>query len=192
MQDPQMDIEGQRQFSLHSAGVIPDRVDGRWWVAHTRPRAEKALSADLCRLAIMHYLPLRKRVSRSKATNRISRSVVPVFPGYLFFVATESQRYQAMTTNRIANTLTVPDQEQLVAQLCHIQTVLGSDATFTRHSSVRVGRWVRILAGPLAGVEGVVSGWRSSVRVTVNVSILGQSVSVETEADMVQLIDPPA
>jgi transcriptional antiterminator RfaH len=167
------------------------QVSGRWWVAHTRPRAEKALASDLARLSIFHYLPLYERVTRSLRTNRRSRSLVPVFSGYLFFAATEEKRSLALKTNRIVNLLTVADQAQLVAELRHIQRVLESDTSFLRRSRIQVGQWVRITAGPLAGVEGVVSHWRSSVRLYLNVNILGQSITVETPPDVVEPIDPP-
>jgi len=171
--------------------AVPDQVEGRWWVAHTRPRAEKVLAGELGRLGIPHYLPLCERVTRGGRSGRVTRSVVPVFPGYLFFVATETQRYLAMTTNRIAGTLTVPRQEELVTQLRHLHTVLASATGILRSPRIRTGRWVRIIAGPLAGVEGVVRGWRSRLRVALNVDILGQSVIVDTDADLVELIEPP-
>jgi len=179
-------------WSEATIAAIPDRGEGLWWVAHTRPRAEKVLAADLDRLGIFHYLPLCPRVTRSRNTNRISRSMVPVFTGSLFFVATETERYRAMTTDRIVSTLSVPRQEQLVAELRHLHVALGSGTDITRSRQIRTGRWVRIVCGALAGVEGVVVGWRSRVRVALNINILGQSVTVETDADLVELIDPPA
>jgi transcription antitermination factor NusG len=175
-----------------AAATLPECADGRWWVAHTRPRAEKALAADLTRIRIPHYLPLCQRVTRSRATNRISRSTVPVFTGYLFFVATEEQRLAAFRTNRIVSILNVPNQAGLVAELRQIQRVLGADAPFARNPRVQVGRWVRIMAGPLTGVEGVVTHLRAPLRLFLNVDILGQSISVETSPDMVEPIDSPA
>ena len=53
-------------------------------------------------------------MTRSVVSRRMSRSIVPVFPGYLFFLGTDEQRYLALTTNRIANILPVPNQQQLV------------------------------------------------------------------------------
>lgn len=185
-------IEKHEPWPPSTVAAIPDHIEGLWWVAHTRPRAEKALAADLTRLGIFHYLPLCERVTRSRSTNRINRSMVPVFSGYLFFVAMETRRYLAMTTNRIVSTLTVARQEQLVAELRHLCTALASGTDITRGTRIRTGRWVRILAGPLAGVEGVVCGWRSRVRIALNVNTLGQSVTVETDADLVELIEPPA
>lgn len=172
--------------------MLSECLDGRWWVAHTRPRAEKALSADLDRFAIPNYLPLHKRVTRSRATNRISRSMAPVFSGYLFFAATEAQRCQSLTTNRIVSILTVPNQARLVAELRQIQQVLASDADFAQQPRIEVGRWVRIVDGPLVGVIGVVSSRRSPHRVFLNVDILGQSITVETAPGIIEPIDPPS
>jgi transcription antitermination factor NusG len=115
-----------------------------------------------------------------------------VFPSYLFFVASETQRYRAMTTNRIANTLAVPRQEQLIAQLRSLHRVLLARADFVRSRGIRSGRWARIVSGPLAGVEGVVRQWRSPLRIALNVDILGQAVSVETDVDCVEPSAPPA
>lgn len=174
-----------------ASAAVPEVREGRWWVAHTRPRTEKALAADLSRIDVFHYLPLRERVTRSRATGRASRSQVPVFSSYLFFVATEEQRYLAMRTNRIVNTLRVPNQAQLVAELRHIHTVLATGTPFLRRSQLKVGSWVRVVAGPLMGVEGVVASRRSPFRIVINVEILGQSVTVEADADAVEPIDAP-
>jgi len=174
-----------------AATLLAAPLAGRWWVAHTRPRAEKALSSDLTRFDIPNYLPLCRRMTRSPTTNRISRSTVPVFTGYLFFAATEEQRCQAVRTNRVANVLTVTNQERLVAELRQIDRVLASDTAFARKPRIQVGCWTRIISGPLAGLEGVVSSRTPPLRLFLNVDILGQSITVETSIEAVQPIDPP-
>ena len=45
---------------------------------------------------------LTTRVTRSAGKGRISRSLLPVFPGYVFFKGTEDQRVRALTTNRLS------------------------------------------------------------------------------------------
>ena len=72
-------------------GIQFTGLPGRWYVAHTKPRQEKLLATSLARFGIYNYLPLRQRVTRSAATRRLSRSLVPVFPGYLFFNGTDEQ-----------------------------------------------------------------------------------------------------
>lgn len=177
----------------------PQKVDsiqftglpGRWYVAHTKPRQEKILATHLARFGIYNYLPLSRRVTRSSATRRLSRSMVPVFPGYLFFNGTDEQRYRALTTNRIVNVLEVANQKQLIAELTNVHFLLNSTSEFSVQARLKVGQWGRIIAGPLSGLEGVVAEYGGGIRLTMNVTILGQSVSVEVDADNVEPIDSP-
>jgi transcription antitermination factor NusG len=171
--------------------VIPDHLAGLWWVAHTRARNEKALARDLARMDIACYLPLQRKASRSRG-GRVHIADVPVFAGYLFFNATDGQRYRALATNRVANTLFVPDQDGLVAQIRHIHRILHSDAAIEHFNGVRVGQWVRVVAGPMMGVEGRVTRKLGRTRLVVTVDILGQSVATEVDAELLERIDPPA
>lgn len=171
--------------------LLPSSLSGRWYVAHTKPRHEKMLATQLSKHGIFNYLPLTQRVTRSRVSRRLSRSIVPVFTGYLFFHGSEEQRYLALTTNRIANVLVVPNQEQLVQELRQIHFLLAHTNQFTVARRLKVGSWGRIIAGPLAGLEGIVAAYLSGMRLTMNVTTLGQSVSVEVDADTVEPIDPP-
>lgn len=165
---------------------------GRWYVAHTRSRNEKILAQELGRMQIPYYLPLAQRITRSRATRRISRSQVPVFPGYLFFNGTEDHRYAALRTNRIAHVLEVSDQAQLVRELTNVRLLLSTQQDFSVAPRLKEGDWGRITSGPLVGLEGVITQLSGRFRLTMNVTILGQSVSVEVERDAVEKIDPPS
>jgi transcription antitermination factor NusG len=178
-------------FDLAPEDAVPDQLEGVWWVAHTRARNEKALARELERLSIFHYLPLQRRATRSRRSGRTHLSTVPVFAGYLFFNATEAQRYRVMATNRVANTLFVPDQQQLVAQIRNVHRVLLSDTAIEQFCGIRVGQWVRVVAGPLMGVEGRVMRRLGRTRLVVTVDILGQSVTAEVDAELLERIDPP-
>lgn len=171
--------------------VIPDGLAGSWWVAHTRSRNEKALAQDLSRLDVPHYLPLRRKVTRSPRSGRLSHSTVPVFTGYLFFNATESQRYRVLATNRVAKTLYVHSQESLVLQLRYVYQVLCTGTEFEHLYGIQVGQWVRVVCGPLTGVEGCVVQKLAQTRLAINVNTLGQSVVVEVDGNWLETIDPP-
>lgn len=164
---------------------------GTWYVAHTRARNEKILAEELARYGVFNYLPLARRITRSAATGRISRSLVPVFPGYVFFNGDEDDRHRALRTNRIAAVLEVPNQDQLVAELVQMQQLLANDGHFAVAPRLNVGDWGRITSGPLMGLEGVISHVSGQWRLTMNVTILGQSVSVEVDRHSVEKIDPP-
>jgi len=178
-------------FETAPEDAIPDSLAGMWWVAHTRARNEKALARDLARLDIFYYLPLQRRACRSRRNGRFHVSTVPVFSGYLFFNATDVQRYRVMATNRVANALFVPDQAQFIAQIRHVHKVLLSDTAIEHFRGVRVGQWVRVIAGPLMGVEGRVIRKLGRTRLVVTVDILGQSVTAEVDAELLERIDQP-
>lgn len=178
------------QAEPHEA--VPDDLAGLWWVAHARPRNEKALALELRALGVFHYLPLCLRSTRSRTTGRLSRSIVPVFPGYVFFNGNDTQRQLALTTNRIANTLPVADQRQLVGELQQIQQVLCTQTDFDWEPAIEVGQWARVIAGPLRGIEGIVCRRMSRTRLALNVGMLSQSVVVEVSRDMLEKIDAPA
>jgi len=172
--------------------AIPARLAGTWWVAHTRPRNEKALCADLGALGIFNYLPLKRRLTRSRRTGRISKSSIPLFPGYVFFNATEQERLRSLRTNRIVRTIPVPDQGQLITELRQIHRVLSAQTDLLCHPDLKAGDFVRVIAGPLEGLEGVVWGPASRLRLVLNVHMLGQSVSVQVSRDQIEPIEPPA
>jgi len=115
--------------------------------------------------------------------------MIPIFPGYLFFSGTQHGRELALKTQRIVTVLRVHDQGRMVKELRQVHGVLSSGRDYQTHRSIKVGQAVRVLQGPLMGLEGVVTGCRSRVRLVLNVHMLGQSVSVETSMDDVEVID---
>jgi transcriptional antiterminator NusG len=182
----------EQMLRLEPETAVPDDLTAPWWVAHTRPRNEKALARELRALGVVCYLPLYRRVTRSRSRDRVSRSIVPVFPEYLFFNGSEEQRVRALRTDRIVSTLTVVDQRQLVGELRHIQRVIRTGAGFALEPEIIIGDWVRVIAGPLMGVEGVVRRLRPRSRVALNVHLLSQSVQVEVQRDLLEKIDAPS
>lgn len=53
------------------------------------------------------------------------------------------------------------------------------------HSFWQSGRFGRITAGPLAGIEGVIVNMKNSVRLVLSVSLLQRSVLLEIDCDCV-------
>ncbi|HUN80096.1 MAG TPA: transcription termination/antitermination NusG family protein [Phycisphaerae bacterium] len=179
-------------MDLPAERAIPLDLPGHWWVAHTKPRTEKALARELQTMGLTWYLPLRRRETRSRRTGRKSRSIMPVFSSYLFFNATDEEKYRALRTNRIAQVLAPPNQDRLVIELRHIHRVLSANLDYKLHSEIKTGEWVRVTAGPLRGAEGIVSGRLSKARLVLNVGMLGQSISVSVDREDLERIDAPA
>lgn len=162
-------------------------LTGPWWVAHTKSRNEKALAQDLISRAVSYFLPMHWKVKRKNG--RTIRSLLPLFTGYMFFCGGRKERLQVLQTNRVANILEVKDQDKLIRQLQQIETALRAGSNLMPHKYIKSGRHCRVIAGPLAGLEGVVVRAASAVRLILQIDILGQARSVEIAQEMVEPVD---
>jgi transcription antitermination factor NusG len=159
---------------------------GRWWVAHTKPRQEKALAWDLFRLGGSYFLPMYEVIKRSRT--RRWTSVLPLFTGYLFLCCDETARLRALETHRIANLIPVPDQAGLVTELTRIGQLIAGGMSIDPYPGLTEGSACRIRTGPLVGLEGQVERRKGQARFIVNVTILGQGAAVEIDADWLEPI----
>ena len=124
----------------------------------------------------------RRRVRRG----RKMKSLIPLFPGYLFFVADETARYSVMTTNRVVRVIDVVDQEQLLDELTQLRTALEGGAKLDPYPFFTKGTQCRVTCGSFQGVEGVVQRRKGSTYLVLQVEVLGQAVALEIDAGMVE------
>jgi len=160
---------------------------GRWWVAHTRSRNEKALAHDLMAKNISYFLPMTWKVRRQ--THRTIKSLLPLFTGYLFFCGDEPARVELLKTNRVANLLEVKDQEAFLRELVGFEQALRAGAPLVPHKYIETGQWCRVIAGPLLGLEGIVVQTRGDTRLVLQIDMLGQAASVEIDLDMIEPVE---
>jgi transcriptional antiterminator RfaH len=160
---------------------------GPWWVAHTKSRNEKALAKDLLQKDISYFLPMSWKVRRQRG--RTIRSLLPLFSGYLFFCGQESQRIDVLRTNRVANLLTVKDQQKLLNELSQIEQALRTGAALTPHKYIKKGQYCRVIGGPLAELRGIIIKTRGAARLLLQIDMLGQATSVEIDTDMIEIIE---
>ena len=160
---------------------------GLWWVAHTKSRNEKALARDLVCKDISYFLPMSWKLRRRMG--RTIRSLLPLFSGYLFFCGQESQRIELLRTNRVANLIEVEDQQRLLEELLQIEQALQSGAHLTSHRYIKAGQLCRVIAGPLADLQGIVVRMKNAAHLVLQIDMLGQAASVEVDTDMIEVID---
>lgn len=172
---------------------------GLWWVAHTRSRNEKALAQDLINKDISYFLPMSWKVQRRR--QRTIRSFLPLFSGYLFFCGNENQRIELLRTNRVANIIEVKDQQRLLDELLQIERALQAGVPIAPHSYIKAGQHCRVIAGPLADLQGIIIGvpkhkkghpggpvkTKNAVRLVLQIDMLGQAASVEIDIDMIEI-----
>ncbi len=161
--------------------------NGLWWVAHTKSRNEKALAQNLCNKNISYFLPMSWKVRRQRG--RTIRSLLPLFSGYLFFCGDENQRLEVLRTNRVANLIEVNDQQKLLNELLQIELALRAGAPLVPHKYLKAGRRCRVIAGPLADLQGIIVTTKNAARLVLQIDMLGQATSVEIDVDMIEPVD---
>jgi len=156
----------------------------RWWVLHTKPRAEKALVRRLLRDGFAFFLPLYER--RWVNRGRKHQSHLPLFPGYVFLRGDNEGRVASLTTNLVVQALPVADQRQLTDDLKRVYRLMESLQPMTPETSLEPGQCVTIAGGPLEGLEGRVVQQSRPWKFVVEVRFLQRGVSVELEQWMLE------
>lgn len=163
-------------------------LTGTWWVAHTKARFEKVFAWDMLSRGIGYFLPMWEKVIFSGGRKR--RVMMPLFTSYVFFCGTDEDRYRAMATNRLCQTIEVSDQDRLVQELTRIEKALVGKAIIDRYPHLPVGSRCRITSGPMIGTEGVVVERNNTkARMVLEVTILGRGALIEIDADLLEHID---
>lgn len=160
---------------------------GDWWVIHTKSRNEKALAWQMQRAGVSYFLPMTMKISKSKG--RTTRSLLPLFTGYLFFCGGDDERLTVLQTNRVANLIEVIEKKSFLRDLTPIEKVIKQGEDIQPHVYIKAGQKCRVSAGPLLGTEGIAEVTNNGTRLILQVDMLGQATSVEIATDMIEMID---
>lgn len=171
--------------------LVEERPERVWWCLHTKPRQEKAAARDLRTQRIPYYLPQVVCEDRTPQ-GRKTRSIIPLFTSYLFLFGDDYDRVQALKGNRLVRVIDVSDQVAIHHDLRQVHQMLASGLAVVAEPSVPVGARVRILSGPLTGIEGRVVRRGKRDQFVAVVHFLGSGAMVDLEDWQVeQLIDEP-
>jgi transcriptional antiterminator RfaH len=157
---------------------------GKWWVLHTRPRAEKVIARNLLALHSSFFLPLMRK--RWECRGRTLTSYLPLFPGYVFLRGDDTARLTALQTKQVVRVLECPDREKFETDLGRIYRVMESGAPVAPEDRLQPGMPVVLTSGPLAGLEGKIIRRDRRMRFVIEVDFIQRGASVEVEGWMLQ------
>jgi transcription antitermination factor NusG len=169
---------------LNESGVDP------WMALRTRSHHENIVESSLQQKRIEAYLPKLKVVRKSQGRKRASE--MPLFPGYLF-VRPRADQYQGMRYIRGSCGLvlaadrkpaTMPEKDVEA-----VRVLVDSGADLTVDAGLVTGQRVKIIAGPMMGVEGeLVRVNNQQLSLVINVDLVGGSVRVEVDRDTIAVL----
>lgn len=150
--------------------------ENRWYVAHTKSRAEKKLQQYCVREGLEVSLPCVTSVR--KYQSKTARFDLPLFPGYLFVRVNPLHKTVVAQSSHCARLLEVPDQHAFVRQLADIEAAVSSELEVCLAPQIVDGVRVVIKSGPLRGIEGVVEKRTGIVDVLLRLDFIGQAAVV--------------
>ncbi len=164
-------------------------AEANWYALWVRSRQEFVTDAELGRKGIEHFLPTVTKVRAWKDRNK--SVVFPLFPGYLFVrVPSRSDAFLQVVQTRGAVTLValVPGFPTPVSpeEIISLKSMLGSGSPVELYPDLQTGAAVRGKRGPLCGAVGMLSRRNDQHRFTVNIELLGRSVSTSILAEDVE------
>jgi transcription antitermination factor NusG len=128
-----------------------------------------------------------------KWKDRRVRLDLPLFPGYVFVRLGTQDRLRVLQTPGVAKLVgfggipaALPDEE-----IEALKKGLVRGLRAEPHSFLSAGRRVRVKAGPLEGVEGIVVRKRNGLRLVISLDLIQRAAAVEIDAADLEPIGQP-
>ena len=145
-----------------------------WYVLHVKPRTEKKVNDYLSCMRVFHYLPLVRKETKAQR-RRIVRHL-PVFPGYVFTRLFPDERIRVLGTKNIVRTIDVADPRRMIHQLRQVEHACRLPSDLRLVETFAAGEYVKVVSGPLRGLEGQVRRVGNAMSIVLTVDILGRAL----------------
>jgi transcription antitermination factor NusG len=162
-----------------------------WYAVYTYPRHEKTVTEQLEWKSVEAFLPTFAYESRWK--DRKVTIAAPLFPGYVFTRIRSSERARVLGTPSIVRILSfngipapISDDEIDAIRLC-----VDRGATLEKHSFLKVGERVRVVAGSFEGLEGIVIRQKNGCKLVISIDLIHRSVALEVNAELLEPLPAP-
>jgi transcriptional antiterminator RfaH len=160
--------------------------DYYWLVCHTKPRCEKKFAALMAAEKFEHYLALVKSVRHyAQQTKSFTK---PLFPGYVFAKVPIVEKSRIYQQDLLARAITVTDEAKFLRQLADVKSIVDSGFEFSVMPLFTKGRAVKIIGGPLFGLEGFVDDPANPQGVVISVDVLQQGLLVKVPVEHLRVL----
>jgi transcription antitermination factor NusG len=157
--------------------TLPDGAVCPWFALYVKPRHEKNVACILRGNGYDEFVPLYNRRTPSRTTE------LPLFPSYVFCRFDENRRLPVLQVPGVFSIVELGGRPARVAEdeITALKRVIAAGIAREPWMALTAGDKVRIAAGPLQGIEGVVVAHKNSTRLIVSVDLLKRSVAVELD-----------
>jgi len=154
-----------------------------WFAAYTNSHHEKRVASHCGERQIESYLPLYSALHRWKNRCEVDLDL-PLFPNYVFVHIDPRERVRVL---EVPGVLSLVGFGRTLAPLSDFEVETLRSCVGQRkiepHPYLVIGERVRIKAGPMTGMEGVLVRKKTNFRVVLALDVIMQCVAVEVDAD---------
>jgi transcription antitermination factor NusG len=163
-------------------------ISGSWCAIYTRHQHEKAIAQILSAKGIEVFLPLYNATRRWK--DRTVHLSLPLFPCYLFLRGMKERRLEVVTTPGIVSILSINGEPATIpeSEIESVRRAIEWGNRVEPHPFLRCGDRVRVISGPLQGLEGILVRKKNLYRLVLSVEILERSAAVEVDVSAVERV----
>ncbi len=162
-----------------------------WYVFYTKPRFEKKIHEKLIAKGIESYLPIvkiwRKWSDRKKLVEEV------LFKSYIFAHVNEKGRLTVLQTDGIVRCVSFNGRAAIVPdeQIEYVKKIVEhKQNTLQVNERLYKGTKVRVISGPLEGMEGYIEYVDEDKWVAFNIETINHSIRVKLSKDeVVKVID---
>lgn len=163
-------------------------TDPRWYAVSTRSRHEKHVRDRLAMQGVEPLLPLVRRLNQWK--DRKKEVDVPLFPGYCFARFGWDMNLSVLKASGVVRIIggsgkpePIPDSE-----IDAVRKLMLHPLPCDSHPYLREGTRVRIVRGPLEGIEGILAREENRHRVVISVNLIQQAAAIEVSLEDVAAV----
>lgn len=157
-----------------------------WYATYTRSRHEKVVAQQLKDRDIETFLPVYRSWRRWKDRRKAIDSAL--FPSYVFVHIASQERMRVLQVPGVVHL--VEFQGQLASlpehEIDSLRRGLEHQVYAEPHPYLRIGRRVRVINGPLSGVEGILARKDERSRIVISIDAIMRSIAVEIDVTDVE------
>jgi transcription antitermination factor NusG len=185
MPGPQLFSPIQSQNDLSQSTYF----EPRWYAAYTYARHEKRVAEHLQRIGVESYLALY--TATRQWNQRRAQVELPLFPGYVFVRIPLAERMRVLSAPGVAYLVgtrgepaPLADDEVEPLRDCLSQKLRAEPVAY-----LSAGSRVRVVAGPLSGLEGVIVRRDGETRFVVSIELIMRAIAINVEGLDLELVE---
>jgi transcription antitermination factor NusG len=159
-----------------------------WYAVYTTVRHEKVVAQQFEQRSVEAFLPLYRSVHRWKDRRKLVE--LALFPGYVFVKIAIEERIRVLQVPGVVSLVgfngkfpALPETE-----ITALRSGLQNNLYAEPHPYLRIGKRVRVIRGPMAGAEGILTRKKDRYRVVISIDVLMRSVAVEIDGADLEVV----